>query len=918
MKKKWMAVVMGFILGMTAFPALVPAAQEDVRSLSVSAAQEEDVTVQSLTDSSYEAQEAGDLKDPEEGRDAVTSGQEEPRTDTEDLENRTETEAGEVALSTLEDAVTLAALDRASGSFTVKIDRAAAVYGGPVVLPVWCAKDQSDIVWYTAKEEADGWTVTGNIAKHQFHSGLYYADAYQNSDSGMRYLGGTTFEMQMPESGVTAQVNENQSAVSVYVRPGGYGDSLAVSFALWSDADGQDDLIWYTPQKTGELVYSANVRLADHKGYGKYYADAYGRNAAGQMIYLGGATFEITKASAGKVTVSDVDPATGNFTVTIPQVKAPSGLQYITVPVWSKKDQSDLHWYMAEKSGDVYVARCSLSNHGYHTGTYLIDVYVANESGRMECIASVRKEVKAGYSDFSAQDDERDETTWHIRLSDLTTFGQEVTVQFPIWSEAGGQDDLKWYSADFKNGSYQVDFDLINHMTAGKYFVDAYAKLKDGTMLYIGGITFNVAEVPREKTRILNIDQNAGTFDIEVTVLRKADEYQGVVIPTWSQNDQSDIVWYTPKRQTNSTWLVHADIVNHDTNVGVYKADAYIRENDGSLSYLGGAKAGIALVNYVVTNQISECLIRITIYGPQAGGLPANYVSFPTWSEAGGQDDIVWHTGVPDEEDGSFTATIYRSEHSSDGVYVTDIYPANELYQEAVRRVTYEMWIPTDYTDYASDVMCNIIFAVETGGQVYGNARYDCFAQAYKNTPNETAITIGAGGWFANEAKRLLNRIRTADPATFARLDTAGIGKDLDNENWQYYGTDGKGNVTIEPGSAKALCIQRLISSDAGIREQQKLLAEQMAAYVNEAAGYGVTDLKARMFMANVRHLGGLSAMKRVINNCIADGKALTMENLWQAMLDHDSQAKDATQVGSPLFHSRHKKVMTWLNKYIG
>lgn len=43
------------------------------------------------------------------------------------------------------------------------------------------------------------------------------------------------------------------------------------------------------------------------------------------------------------------------------------------------------------------------------------------------------------------------------------------------------------------------------------------------------------------------------------------------------------------------------------------------------------------------------------------------------------------------------------------------------------------------------EIIRKIIYAVETGGQVYGNVNYDDFTEAYANSSNEHAITIGAG-----------------------------------------------------------------------------------------------------------------------------------------------------------------------------
>ena len=231
-------------------------------------------------------------------------------------------------------------------------------------------------------------------------------------------------------------------------------------------------------------------------------------------------------------------------------------------------------------------------------------------------------------------------------------------------------------------------------------------------------------------------------------------------------------------------------------------------------------------------------------------------------------------------------------------------------------------WDPTDsnaiyaaaFDSQAKEVMHQIIYAVETGGQIYGNADYGNFTEAYTNSDKETAITIGAGAWFATEARNLLVRIRQADPAMFQALDTANIGEDLSSADWSTYGTDGKGNITIRKGSAKAVCIQNIISSETGKRIQDQLVDEQMERYVGYAKELGVSDLKAQMFCANIEHLGGYSAMEWVVEICKEDNRPLTMDNLYRSMRAHNSNPNG---VGSDKYSQRHKKVMQWINQYI-
>ena len=99
-------------------------------------------------------------------------------------------------------------------------------------------------------------------------------------------------------------------------------------------------------------------------------------------------------------------------------------------------------------------------------------------------------------------------------------------------------------------------------------------------------------------------------------------------------------------------------------------------------------------------------------------------------------------------------------------------------------------------TDHEKLVMRNIIYAVETGGQVYGQKDYADFTEAYTNSSAEHAITIGAGQWYGNEARTLLLKIKTTDAATFSKYDTAGVAADLNKTDWSNYQLS-KPNITL-------------------------------------------------------------------------------------------------------------------------
>lgn len=200
-------------------------------------------------------------------------------------------------------------------------------------------------------------------------------------------------------------------------------------------------------------------------------------------------------------------------------------------------------------------------------------------------------------------------------------------------------------------------------------------------------------------------------------------------------------------------------------------------------------------------------------------------------------------------------------------------------------------------------VLRKILYAVETGGQVYGKQRYNAFIGAGANTPNEKAITIGAGQWYAGEAKRLLQKIQRGNPALFKKMDTQGLESDLLKKNWSTY--------AISPSSAKAKCIISIISSNLGIKCQDELMEEQITEYSESITKkYGTMPDDAMMECINIIHQGGASALQRILSKT---KKPYTSETIYAALCT-DSADPRPNQVGD--YMTRQKKVIEMIRKY--
>mgnify|MGYP000395455499 CR=1 FL=1 len=201
-------------------------------------------------------------------------------------------------------------------------------------------------------------------------------------------------------------------------------------------------------------------------------------------------------------------------------------------------------------------------------------------------------------------------------------------------------------------------------------------------------------------------------------------------------------------------------------------------------------------------------------------------------------------------------------------------------------------------TNEQKTVLRKIIYAVETGGQVYGQQDYSDFTEAYENNSDEHAITIGAGAWYATEAKTLLERIYDADPEQWEKIDKVRLLEQVQTANWECF--------NISKVSQLADTIVALISSDLGIKCQDSLMDEQLATYAEEALKKGVTNARGQAMCVNFRHQGGRGAVTRILAKT---QKPYTLDNLYAAC-----QTDTGNQVGA--YKSRQRFVYNALKKY--
>lgn len=203
-------------------------------------------------------------------------------------------------------------------------------------------------------------------------------------------------------------------------------------------------------------------------------------------------------------------------------------------------------------------------------------------------------------------------------------------------------------------------------------------------------------------------------------------------------------------------------------------------------------------------------------------------------------------------------------------------------------------------------VLSKIISAVETGGQVYGQGRYDDYTPPYKNTPNEHTITLGWAQNYGYEAKQLIKRIFDKDKSAFRKLDTCTpsiesmLGTDWVATRWN-------------PSSSQKSVLIKLISSNIGRDCQDELFAELMKKFVTDCESTYTKKVSVVMMYCEIRHLGGKTAADRIFKRCNGN---YSLDSIMSALKKDQYDTSSSNQVGDKKFWSRHQKCVEFINKY--
>lgn len=557
-----------------------------------------------------------------------------------------------------------------------------------VKVPIWStANGQNDIVWYTASQiDSTSYQVNLNISNHSFTTGDYTMHAYgYDANNNSTFLSSGTCTFNVTEASI--QVTEASTNSGSYTISGTgirtSSDCVKVHYAVWSSANGQNDLKWYeATYNASSNSWDSTFSLENHDGYGTYIVHAYALSSADQQVNVGDTTFHTDTPTCSNISVV-TDNASGTFTITISGIDADAGIKEILVPVWNNTNgQDDIVWYTASKSSaDTYTVTSTINKHDNMTGGYSIHGYVQDSYGTLRYLDSVSTSFTDLPIALTATDVDNTETNFLLNLTGTMLQTGSSHIAYAVWSESGGQDDLVWYEGE-ENGyaANSLSIPVSNHATYGTYQVHAYEVGDNGSMTFLSKTTFSVDERPSATISVSEVNSETGAFTVTIDNIYSPSGIDKIQVPVWSSSNQSDITWYTASKVDDNTYSVDVNISAHNYTLGDYTIHAYVTMGNGIRSFVSSTTADIYVQNYLSVEYTKSGSRTLTLVNPSTTS--ATSVYFPVWSSTNGQDDVKWYKATK-LSNGNWTATISTTNLDNYGTVIAHAYVNNKYVAKA-------------------------------------------------------------------------------------------------------------------------------------------------------------------------------------------------------------------------------------------
>ena len=601
-------------------------------------------------------------------------------------------------------AATSAQLSSDRSTAALKLEGGDSQKASTVYFAVWSEDNgQDDLHWWTSSRSARlSWSCSVNIASHG-STGRYISDCYAIIDDDLTFMGRSVFDV--PEASGTMSIQAVDSSrgtfdavLSAVSAPGGVE---AVKFPVWSEKNGQDDIVWHEATLQPDGTWVAHISAFEHgQDEGAYNVHCYLYDGIGGMTFVGEASVDVSFAATDIAAEVSSDYSSAALRLSGASAQAASEVRFA---VWSEDGgQDDIEWVWASQDVDgSWQCDIDIASHESN-GRYLVHCYaIMNDT--LSFLGQTTFIVPEASGTMSIQAVDSSRGTFDAVLSAVSAPGGVEAVKFPVWSEKNGQDDIVWHEATLQpDGTWVAHISAFEHgQDEGAYNVHCYLYDGIGGMTFVGEASVDVSFAATDIAAEVSSDYSSAALRLSGASAQAASEVRFAV---WSEDGgQDDIEWVWAERYSNVAWGTSINVANHKS-YGKYCVHCYVF-TDEFLTFVGDTTFNVTAPSGTlsISNTDTEVGTFDVTLSNIAASTGVDTVYFPVWTEAD-QSDIVWYK-ASQQDNGSYEATINVLNHShvigGTTIFVVHAYVIDRWgVQSFIDDGTLQFELPVDYGGY--------------------------------------------------------------------------------------------------------------------------------------------------------------------------------------------------------------------------
>lgn len=189
--------------------------------------------------------------------------------------------------------------------------------------------------------------------------------------------------------------------------------------------------------------------------------------------------------STGNLQIEKIDGHSGKFLIHATGICCNSGVQTVSVAIWSSQDKSNIFWYDLQKvSEGTYEASGNIQNHKMSFGKYSTELYICTASDKRIHLDSESFTIAANNFLYI-----KDLGSGKMQLVLLGASSDTSSVNFSLKKADDKNAKSVWYSGSKSGSTYTATVDCKSLSAAGSYYATAY---KNGKTDAISSASMNV------------------------------------------------------------------------------------------------------------------------------------------------------------------------------------------------------------------------------------------------------------------------------------------------------------------------------------------------------------------------------------------------------------------------------------------